>query len=190
MNTPTTESASVLEEALPVCMPVAGCLLICSQCEVIALSLTDEQYAARLAGKASIGEHLRHCVEHFSLLLEGLDRGNIDYDARRRNVELERCTTLFVATIRNIAIQLKNIDELPMARPLNVRMLFAPHTEPVDVASTLGRELGFVSSHAIHHIAIVKMLALSLGASLPEEYGIGPATMLHRAAIAGIHSRA
>ncbi len=77
-----------------------------------------------------------------------------------------------------------------MARPLNVRMIFVPNAEPVDVASTLGRELGFLSSHAIHHIAIVKMLAQSLGASLPEEYGVGHATMSHRLTFADVFPRA
>ena len=177
-------------------MPVAGCLLICGQCEFIASTLTNEQYATRIAGKASIGEHLRHCVEHFSLLLDGLHTGIIDYDARRRNVDLETCTTLFIVTIRNVALQLKCLDEFAMTKPIHVRMLFAPNSEPVDVASTLGRELGFLSSHAIHHLAIVKMLASSVGASLPEEYGVGHATMSHRstlatlATLAGIHSRA
>lgn len=171
-------------------MPVAGCLLICQQCEIIANSLTSDQYAARIGGKASIGEHLRHCVEHFTLLLDGLHTGSIDYDARRRNVELERCSTLFVATIHNIATQLRSLDETAMARPLNVRMLFIPNAEPIGVVSTLGRELGFLSSHAIHHIAIVKMLAQSLGASLPEEYGLGHATVLHRSTFADVFPRA
>lgn len=187
MNTP------IVHETLPVCLPVAGCLLICKQCEYIACTLTNEQYSTRIAGKASIGEHLRHCVEHFSLLLDGLPAGIIDYDARRRNVDLETCTALCIVTIRNIAMQLKGLDELAMTTPLHVRMLFAPNSAPVDVASTLGRELGFLSSHAIHHLAIVKMLAGSLGASLPEEYGVGHSTMSHRstlATLASIHSRA
>lgn len=171
-------------------MPVAGCLLICGQCEIIARSLTNEQYATRNAGKASIGQHLRHCVEHFSLLLEGLNSGIIDYDARKRNVDLETCSTLFVATIRNIATQFKSLDESAMARPLIVRMLFVPNTAPVEVVSTLSRELGFVSSHAIHHIAIIKLLALSLGASLPEEYGVGHSTMSHRSSIIGVSPQA
>jgi hypothetical protein len=190
VNTSILASADAAHEAERVCMPVAGCLLICGQCETIAQSLTSEQYVARIGGKASIGEHLRHCVEHFSLLLEGLHTGIIDYDARRRNIELETSSIFFIATIRAIATQLKSLDVASMAKPLNVRMLFVPKAEPVDVASTLARELGFLSSHATHHIAIVKMLASSLGASLPEEYGVGHATMLHRATFAGIPSRA
>lgn len=190
VNTPIVASASAIHEAQPVSMPVAGCLLICRQCEFIACTLTNEQYTTRIAGKASIGEHLRHCVEHFSLLLDGLPKGIIDYDARQRNVDLETCSALYIVTIRNIAMQLKCLDELAMTRPIHVRMIFAPNSGPVDVASTLGRELGFLSSHAIHHLAIVKMLAQSLGASLPEEYGVGHATMSHRSTFADVFPRA
>jgi hypothetical protein len=188
--TPNAESGSVVHQAQSITPPVAGCLLVCDQCELIARTLTDEQYVARVAGKASIGEHLRHCIEHLDQLLEGLNTGIVDYDARRRNAKLETSSTIFIATLRNIAIQLQSFDELAMTRPLNVRMLFAPNADPVEVASSLGRELGFLSSHATHHIAIVKMLAHSLGASLPEEYGVGHATMSHRSICANARSRA
>jgi hypothetical protein len=190
VNTPIAESASSLLDAPSVAIPVAGCLLVCEQCETIARTLTNEQYTMHVAGKASIGEHLRHCVEHFGMLFEGLKIGIIDYDARRRNAELETSSTNFIAAIHNIAMQLKSLDEVAMTRPLTVRMLFAPNADAVEVASTLGRELGFVSSHAIHHIAIVKMLAHSLGASLPEEYGVGHATMSHRSICTRAPSRA
>ncbi|HRI64442.1 MAG TPA: DinB family protein [Polyangium sp.] len=142
--------------------------------------LTDEQYTTRLGGKASIGEHLRHCVEHFSQLLEGIDSGIIDYDARRRNVILEQSRAVFLSTTRDIAHRLTSFDERDMKRTVTVRMLFTPDTESVDVASTLGRELGFLSTHTIHHLAIIKIIAHSLGASLPDEVGVGHSTMAYR----------
>ena len=67
-----------------------------------------------------------------------------------------------------------------MKRAITVRMLFTPDMEPVEVASTLGRELGFLSTHTIHHLAIIKMIAHSLGASLPDEVGVGHSTIAYR----------
>lgn len=156
---------------------------------MIARTVTNEQYVTRIPGKASIGEHLRHCVEHFSLFFEGLNTGVIDYDARKRDIELESSTSTFIAAIRNIATQLKSLDETAMTKSVNVRTLFVPHASPIKVASTLSRELAFLSSHSIHHIAIVKMIAHSLGTSLPNEYGLSHATILHDKHCAETRSR-
>jgi len=160
--------------------PIAGCLLVCTQCEAIAGMLTAEQYTLRLGENASIGEHLRHAAEHFSVLLDGLPAGRIDYDARKRNIDLERCPLALISAIRAISERLLFLNSHAMTSPVQVRMLFAPNSEKLEVPSTLGRELGFVASHATHHIAIVKLLVQSLGASLPGEYGVGHATMSHR----------
>lgn len=142
--------------------------------------LTVEQYTLRREENASIGEHLRHSVEHFTVLLDGLPLGIIDYDARKRNIDLERCPLALISAVRAISERFLFLDNQDMMTPLHVRMLFAPNSEKLDVPSTVGRELGFVASHAIHHIAIVKLLMQSLGASLPGEYGVGHATMSHR----------
>lgn len=167
-----------------------GCLLICSQCETIARALSDEQYTARISGQASIGQHLRHCVEHFSQFFAGLSSGRVDYDARQRNSTIEQSRAIFIATIHEFVQQLRSFDESTMHRRLLVRMLFTPNTEPVDVASTLGRELGFLASHATHHLAIIKMIAHSLGTSLPDEVGVGNATISHRKSCANARQRA
>lgn len=142
--------------------------------------LPVEHYTTRHDENASIGEHLRHSVEHFTVLLEGVSQGIIDYDNRKRIVDLERCPLALISAVRAISTQLLTFHEEAMMMPLAVRMLFAPDTVKLDVPSTLGRELGFVASHAVHHIAIVKLLMQSLGASLPKEYGVGHATMSHR----------
>jgi uncharacterized damage-inducible protein DinB len=187
VDTPSIQSPSFLCST-PV--PVLGCLLICTQCETIARTLTDEQYTERISGKASIGQHLRHCVEHFNQFFAGLDSGRIDYDARQRNCTIEQSRTFFIAAMHDLVQQLRTLDDSTMHRRLLVRMLFAPNTDPVDVASTLARELGFLSSHATHHLAIIKMLAHSLGTSLPDEVGVGNATMSYRKSCAEAPPRA
>ena len=37
----------------------------------------------------SLGAHYRHVLDHFSCVLEGIPTGQINYDQRRRNPELE-----------------------------------------------------------------------------------------------------
>lgn len=185
--TPSSEPVRVTP---PLAKPVLGCLLICGQCETIALSLTDEQFTTRVNKDASIGAHMRHCVEHFNQLFGGLHAGVIDYDARIRNCDLEKCRTFFLTTLRHVVQQLTALDESTMNNPVLVRMMFTPNSEPAEIASTLARELAFVSAHATHHIAIIKMLAHSLGTSLPDEYGVGVATMAYWMRSSTVTSRA
>src|SRR4030095_11719380 len=53
--------------------------------------LDDHRYS-QIAGapfNASIGQHYRHVLEHFQSLTRGLQSGEINYDARERNVRLQ-----------------------------------------------------------------------------------------------------
>src|SRR5437762_13140770 len=53
--------------------------------------LDDHRYS-QVAGapfNASIGQHYRHVIEHFQSLTRGLPSGEINYDARDRNVRLQ-----------------------------------------------------------------------------------------------------
>jgi hypothetical protein len=45
--------------------------------------------------------------------------------------------------------------------------------------STLGRELLFVSSHTVHHFALVAHYCKTAGVDLGADFGKAPATMAH-----------
>jgi hypothetical protein len=50
----------------------------------------------------------------------------------------------------------------------------------LDLSSTIGREMGFAAHHAIHHLAMVKIIAVhTLGleeSELPDDFGMAPST--------------
>lgn len=164
--------------------PVLGCLVACEQCVFIAQMLTIEQYTfCRGEHRASIGEHLRHCLEHFQVLLYGLAAGRVDYDARARNEEIERVPERFIGAMASVVSVLRTLDSESMHSTVYVRMQVAPESEPSEARSTLARELGFLSSHVIHHLAIIKMVAESLGISLPKDVGVAYSTSAYRAAV-------
>jgi hypothetical protein len=48
------------------------------------------------------------------------------------------------------------------------------------VHSSFEREVMFSISHAIHHYALIAMICRSLGALLPEGFGIAPSTVHYR----------
>ena len=48
-----------------------------------------------------------------------------------------------------------------------------------EVESSLGRELVFVASHAVHHYALLAAHLRQLGLPVPEGFGLAPATVAH-----------
>src|SRR2546426_12679960 len=66
-------------------------IAILTQGEDLLSALTAENYTQRVpfAFDASIGGHYRHCLDHFTSLLRGLDADEIDYDRRERDARLE-----------------------------------------------------------------------------------------------------
>jgi hypothetical protein len=43
----------------------------------------------------------------------------------------------------------------------------------------VGRELAFVLSHTVHHNALIAVMALTLGVSIPDRFGYAPSTIAH-----------
>ena len=46
----------------------------------------------------------------------------------------------------------------------------------IDFSSNFLRELGFVSHHSVHHMAIIKVLCQNHGVTLPINFGVAPST--------------
>ncbi len=71
--------------------------------------LDDDTYTAAQPPfhESSIGDHLRHCLEHYTSFLDGLDAGTIDYDARARDVHIATSRLVATQTIRDLIARLR-----------------------------------------------------------------------------------
>lgn len=147
-------------------------------------SLTDAQYVQKPVGvvSSSIGGHIRHNLDHIESLLNGLDDGLIDYDARRRGTEIERDRRAALVAIRRQERRLLKQDWSVQPRSLRLSALLSPDGEPVEVETSLDRELAFVLSHTIHHNALIGVMAKMLHVPLPEHFGYAPSTIAHQRA--------
>lgn len=129
---------------------------------------------------SSIGAHIRHVIDHFSALINGCTNAHIDYNIRQRYADIEQLPDLALSRLSDIKRWLENIPAGDLAKPLAV-------TSEIDVScehsttckSTLERELVFVSSHAIHHYALIKIMCAMQNKSIPEYFGYAPATITH-----------
>lgn len=126
---------------------------------------------------SSIGGHVRHCLDHVRALEQGLERGLIDYDVRRRDTLVERDRETAVLSLMAAAARLRPVTDDVLSRIVVVRSQVSPDGRTVEAASSVGRELAFVVSHTIHHNAQIALLAHRLGTTrLPQRFGMAPST--------------
>ena len=127
-----------------------------------------------------VGAHLRHIVEHYEALLMPAQSGEADYDRRARDAELERCTHTAHRRLLGLQHALARTAGSDLQAPLRVRGQAGLAGEfQFAVDSTLGRELVFVASHAVHHYALLKAHCQQHGLATAAEFGQAPATVAH-----------
>lgn len=160
---------------------IRGCQEACLRCGVLVQHLAAGQYAAAVEGHSSIGAHMRHCIDHYTCFFRGLGRGRIDYDHRERNTDLERDPAVFHEFNLQVLEQLRTLEVMDLQRPLTVHVTPAADQAPRPFASTTERELVFLSSHTIHHLAVMSLLAHMLGNRLPDGIGVAYSTAVYQA---------
>lgn len=170
--------SAILENHVP--DVVTGCLEACHRCEAVVDAVLDQDARAF----PSVGPHLRHCIDHFRLLIDGWPKGSVDYDARSRDARLERDPWAVRGAFRTIAGALASIRSGDLLREVSVTQSTAPGRPPLASPSRLERELVFLSSHTIHHIAIMVLAAKAVGVDIPSRLAVAYSTEAHRDALA------
>jgi hypothetical protein len=123
-------------------------------------------------------------VEHFICLARGLDAGLVDYDARDRDESIERDPDRFREVLAQVCRKLRELPPAALKRRIAVRQTAALDAGPSRLESTVERELVFLSSHTIHHLAVVISLCREQGVELPEDLAIAFSTAAYRQAAA------
>jgi hypothetical protein len=142
--------------------------------------LTDDQYARRRDAWAPIGAQYRHVLEHYQCLLAGLDSGDVDYDSRARDPEVEASRTRAALVTGEVLDGLGQLPGYDAARPLRIQLrTSATNPLPEWSHSTLARELQFLVSHTVHHYALIKLLLAGDGVDLGADFGVAPSTVAH-----------
>jgi len=164
---------------------LAAAIDILLQGEGLLGALSPQSYTRRiaLAFNASIGGHYRHCLDHFTSLLRGLDADVIDYDRRERDPLVESQPDFALALTRQIRGQFEQLPPAALDAPVRARceISYARADSPV-TDSTFGREMVYAIAHAIHHYALISVMARLMDLKLPEHFGVAPSTLTHQKA--------
>lgn len=183
-DSPVTSSSRSNDRETDARRIVDAAIAILTQGEDLLLALSAENYTRRvpLAFNACIGGHYRHCLDHFTSLLRGLDADGVDYDHRGRDARIESQPGFALALTRQMRSQLATLPPDALHAPVKARCEVSyTHGDSPVTGSTLGRELVYCIAHAIHHYALIAIMARLLGAKLPEHFGVAPSTVAHLA---------
>lgn len=131
--------------------------------------------APRVSG--SVGEHVRHALDHVSALIVGMPGAALTYDHRERGTEVEADPHAAARRIFRLRAALDEwAAEASLDMPVQVSTRLTTGGEVETAWSTRGRELAFVISHTIHHQAVIAVLLDSLGVTVADRFGYAPST--------------
>jgi uncharacterized damage-inducible protein DinB len=162
----------------------ASCLALLGQARAILADVDAAVFTRTQPGVGSLGAQVRHCLDFYACLLDGLGTGRVDYDARDRDERLETRPELALARLDALEARLRAALAGAADRPLRVRV-DEPEGAAGRAASSLGRELRFLVSHTVHHFAIVGLLLRAAGRPVDPAFGVAPSTLRQRGAAAG-----
>lgn len=158
---------------------IRGCIESCDRLLLVAETVPGRLFHAAWKAHNGIGPHLRHCYEHLAALQNGFEAGTVRYDARERNETLERDPDAYVVALEPVVHWLRSLTADRLDTPLTVCQIPRVDTQETRSASTLRRELLFLTTHTIHHLALVALLAEIQGIALPPELGVAFSTTTH-----------
>jgi hypothetical protein len=139
--------------------------------------------------QASIGQHVRHSMDHLERAAHAAtnaEEREIHYDVRVRGGDDEYDMDAAASRILRIEAQLEEAASTPtyicVSHPIQACFMLSDDSElEYKLPSTVARELGFAAHHAIHHLAMVRIIATNtVGLSdleLPQDFGRAPSTV-------------
>jgi len=124
---------------------------------------------------SSIGIHMRHVLDVFDCIFDGLPTKRIDLTDRKRNTLIEQDKELCMSYFDRIN------DKLCALSDEELEMTVGVHDDlglgKLEAKYSLAAILIQAHSHAIHHFASIGYIIHQLGISLPDDdFGYNPTT--------------
>ncbi len=157
---------------------ITASINVLDQLEMVLLPMKEENFHQNIPSlDASIGQHVRHILEFYLCLLEGLEAGQINYDNRRRDKRIETDRKFAIDIIGGIKASIKGQTWNP---ELVLNLKYGDFSnQNIRLRTNYERELAYNIEHTIHHLAIVKqgLRELCHYIQLPDNFGIASSTV-------------
>lgn len=127
---------------------------------------------------SSIGMHYRHIIEFYGVMFAGAESGEINYDNRQHDSDLEQSREKCIEGLEGI----RKLITLDPALQLKLSGSYDRESDArFTLPTTFERELVYNIEHAIHHMAIIR-IALQhefTDFGLSEAFGYAYSTLKH-----------
>ncbi len=155
--------------------------LILDQLRDVLEQIREKDYSLNVVSlEASIGQHVRHIIEFYQCLFEGMDKGVINYDQRKRDARIEEDKFYAMEQIATLQALIGRETRDP---ELMLEIRYGEISDDVLVLRTnYQRELAYNIEHTVHHLAIIKTAFKDICEyiELPDSFGIASSTMRYR----------
>ncbi|GAB5360395.1 hypothetical protein AAMO2058_000624200 [Amorphochlora amoebiformis] len=160
---------------------IPAAVAVLEQQRIFVSGMTCENYMSQsMSTESSIGGHVRHSLDHYKRLLEGGTSDTIvEFDSRIRGTDVEFYPDAAIEEIESLKDTINSLGDKDLLRPVECVFLIDGEGKSMKFQSNFLRELWFVTHHAIHHNAIMKVIAqeLILDEIIPDEFGMAPSTL-------------
>ncbi|MFT6332834.1 MAG: hypothetical protein ACJAW3_001182 [Lentimonas sp.] len=163
-------------------MPSKSIKYSISQYSSLVAGLEDQSYRLLSSGSSTVGAHIRHIIDRMNCFERGLNLGQINYDLRERNPEIETNRDLALKALEKINDLFENFNESDLAKQISIIETLDSKRAPSVMSSTIGREIADLIAHNTHHLAIIKEI-LKDKIPIDENFGKAPSTIIHEKAI-------
>lgn len=129
---------------------------------------------------ATIGQHIRHILEFYLLLLSGSFTGSINYDKHKRDLRIETDPAFATSVIQRF---LAGLDTLEEGQIIDFEADYSTMgSSGKRIVSSVGRELAYCIEHSVHHQAIIKagLIDLQLTDLVDDQFGVAYSTISYR----------
>lgn len=128
---------------------------------------------------STIGQQTRHTLDHIRILVNGLDARIVSYDKRKRGTDIETDRISALKLISELELALLNIIHEDLNKEIDIEVLLHSDTPAPILKSTVGREIGFLLNHTIHHNALVSIMLKRQGHTVEKSFGYAPSTIAY-----------
>jgi hypothetical protein len=122
-------------------------------------------------GQPSVGKHVRHVLDHYQQLRLAIDSGLLDYRLRMRDEETEKDQVKALFWISQLKQWLGSLSAAELDNQLTYQFSESRTYTSVE------RELDFVASHCVHHLALIHASVEPWGYPWPEVAGVHNSTV-------------
>lgn len=163
-----------------------ACVNILEQISGIIDQIPNEEYTRTLESLSgsTLGQHFRHAIEFFTCLSAGYNDGEVCYDNRKHDKNLERDRSLAINVIENI---IEFVEQTQLAKDLDLLVSYHPEDrQAMRIKSNTAREITYNIEHVVHHMALVKIGLRECCPQIivPVDFGVAVSTLKYHKSLA------